>query len=192
MQTTLARQSLEACVRMGRLMSAPAAEWRTIAADPPAIRTLMLGHTAPLSAVTALAWATGAILAPLRQGVSLPFAVIALTTFLLCLVSILLQAGAIALLLPMYDRRRDWHRALVVAAYAATPILLCGILFFVPTLVIVIAIALPYAGYLLFVGAHEVLGVGRGDAAEFAVASMIVMTAASFALGALLGALDLI
>lgn len=192
MRMILAQEFREAIVRMGRLISAPALEWRAIAAHPPATRTLMLGHAAPLSAVMALAWATGAVLAPPHQGAHLPFALMAMTTLLLCLVSILLQAAAIALLLPMYGRGRDWRRAMVVAAYAVTPVLMCGILFVVPTLVIVVVIALPYAGYLIFAGVQEVLGVGPGDAAEFAVASMVVNTAASFALGGLLGALGLI
>lgn len=175
--------------RACRLVAAPTAEWQAIAASLGREQRLLRAHVVVLSALSALAWALGVAWAPMQPGATLSFMSSVTTTFFLCIVAILLLTLAIVLLLPMYERPRDWRRAWAVSAYSATPLLLCGMLLVVPTLVIAMVVALPYAGYLLYAGLQAVLGVRRGDAAEFAAAAMVAASLLSMLLGAALAAL---
>ena len=177
--------------RACRLVATPTAEWRAIAASLGEERRLLRVHVVVLSALFALAWSLGVAWVPLQPGAT-PSLIPSLTvTFFLCVFAIMLLSLAIVLLLPMYERPRDWGRAWAVSAYSATPLLLCGMLLVVPILVITLVVALPYAGYLLYAGSQEVLGVRKGDAAEFAAAAMVTASLLSMALGAALAALGL-
>jgi len=179
-------------VRTSGLFAGPAAEWRVIATSLPAERGTILWHAVVLSALTAIAWSLGVAWAPMHPGAPLPFVLSVITTFLLCMAAVAMLAGSVAVLLPMYGRPRDWLRAWAVGTYSATPVLLSGVLLVVPVLVIAIVIALPYACYLLFLGLQEVLGVTRGDAAEFTAASLLAMVLASVVFGGLLSAIGAI
>ena len=184
-----ARHAGQVFCRAWRLVAAPTAEWQAIAASLGQEQRLLRWHVVVLSALFALAWSLGVAWAPMQPGATPSYLSSVTTTFFLCVVAIMLLTLAIVLLLPMYERPRDWGRAWAVSAYSATPLLLCGMLLIVPILVIAMVVALPYAGYLLYIGLQEVLGARRGDAAEFAAAAMVAASLLSMQLGAALAAL---
>jgi hypothetical protein len=181
-----------AAVRMRMLLISPDQEWRAIAADPVSARAALATHLIPLCALLAAAWTTGAALFPLQPWpapAALPMFVL---TFVFCLVAIGLQGAAMGILLPMYGRHRQWRRSITVSAYGATPVLLTGMLLIYPLLVIVSVLVLPAMLYQQYLGAQHVLGVARGDAAEFVAGSALLSLGASIAAGAVLAALDLL
>lgn len=174
------------------LISRPPTAWQSIAASVASEKWPALQHAAVLSFLTSLAWSLGMTWMPMRAGpaMSLPFSL--LSTFMLCMVAIAVLAGAMAVLLPAYGCLRNWSGAWIVAAYGATPVLLCGVLLVLPAAVILLVVAFPHACYLLSLGARQVLGVNSRDAAEFTAAALVLAIAASLLTGGLLSAADLL
>ena len=110
-------------------------------------------------------------------------------TFVLYVVSVLLLAVSIAMLMPMYGAARDFRRAITLAGFGATPLLVCGLLTIYPLLSVVLVIALPLAGYQLHLGAQLVGRIRPGDAAEFVAASMVLAALGSVVAGGALSAI---
>lgn len=181
-----------AAKRVGKLLLSPGTEWPVIAASMPSVRSVLIWHLVPLSALMAVAWTIGTQRFPVASGPQVNAGATLATTFLLGMGSAFALGAAMSLLLPMYERPRQWTRALIVAAYGQTPLLFCGLLFLYPPLVIAIVVALPLALHVQFLGAVQVLGVARGNAVEFVVASALLSLGGSVAAGAVLSAADLI
>jgi hypothetical protein len=171
------------------LIVRPTTAWQSIAASSVEAELLpALRHAAMLSLLTSLSWSLGRLwlLVPASPAMSFLFAL--LSTFVLCMLAIALLAGALAVLLPAYGCPRNWYGAWVVAAYSATPVLLCGALLVLPVAVILMVVTLPYAFYLLSLGAHHVCGVRSKDTAEFTAATLVLTVAASMLTGGVLSA----
>ena len=175
------------------LIARPTTAWQSIAASSVAAELLpALRHAASLSMLTSLSWSLGRTGLPMHVSPAMSFVFALLSTFVLCMLAIALLAGALAMLLPVYGCRRNWSGAWVVAAYSATPVLLCGVLLVLPVAVILMVVTLPYAFYLLSIGAHHVCGVGSKDTAEFTAATLVLTVAASLLTGGLLSAADIL
>lgn len=185
--------------RAARLMLYPAAEWRAIATEPPAAR-LVTGYLVPLVCIPALAWMAGlamfglfgaraeaaTLLPPLRIGH------IGLVTFCGTVLGVWLVAVSIWLIAPIYRLRRDWPRSLQLAIYAATPLLVAGVLLLVPMLVYVVVLVLGPALFGLHTGLRLLLTVKDGEAAEYVAIVCLAASVALTLLGGVAGALNLI
>lgn len=142
-------------------------------ADPPWSATL-LRYLLPLCALPALAW-------PLGQAWSgeLPWAAAKLApaffgTATAALVSIVVLAGAFYLLAPFFDADRTWRRALAVAAYGSTPVLLTGALLVSPVLIVACVASLVHCCALYYLGVQALLGCRESDAAFFCAAAAML------------------
>lgn len=175
--------------RVHRLLLHPASEWAAISERLAGSLGPVLTHTGLLSLLASLVWASGqAILLPAERPVVM-FLFLVSKTFALYVVSVVLVAASIFILMPAYGVARDARRAMTVAGFGATPFLVCGLLAAYPLFSIAMVIALPLAGYQLYVGAQAVARVRRGDAAEFAAATMVLASFGSIASGGVLAAL---
>ena len=175
--------------RICRLLVNPTNEWLAIRDISSRRLKLLLVHAGLLSIFASIAWATGQVTLTPSNNPGLLFLVLTVKTFALYAVSIGLQGLSIAVLMPMYGVKRAPGRAMVLAGFGYTPLLVCGLLTVYPLLSIAMVIAVPLVGYQLHVGARIVAGVRPGDAAEFAAASMVLATLASIATGGVLAAL---
>ncbi len=173
-------------------MANPMTEWVAIAAISPGQLRLVFRHAGMLSILSSISWAAGQLMFAPPRNPWLAFLVLALETFAFYAVSIVLLGLSLTALMPMYGANRDAGRAMVLAGFGATPLLVCGLLNFYPLLAIVTVMAVPLAGYQLHVGAQIVAGVRPGDAAEFVVASMVLATFASIAAGGVLASMGLL
>jgi hypothetical protein len=172
----------------------PQATWRRIrAADPPWAHSL-LAYVVPLALLPSVAWPVGQFYAGAAPalaspaGVALGFA----TTLTLSVACVALLALGIYLLSGFFGVARSWNRATAVAAYASTPVLLCGALLFNPILVIASVGGFLYGLALCSIGLQEMLGCREGDSAAFVASAGFFLGASSMALGALCGAIGLI
>jgi hypothetical protein len=148
--------------RIIRIVLAPKSEWARIGADRP---RGALVHMVVLSLLPAL----GALL--FVDAVEL-----VLATYLAAVLAILSIAAAFWLLTRFDLRDAELVRCIQVAAYGATPALLC-------------VAALPYTFYLYYLGVQELLRVPRAEAAQFVAIALLAAIAASTLGGAGLGAL---
>lgn len=177
-----------------RIVLRPRTEWDAVRAENPPWWRPLLGHVLPLAFLPALAWATGrtAGTSMPAAGVASGFLVSIALTVVLSLASVLLLALAFFLLAPMYETERNWARAVSVAAYGSTPVLLAGVLLVMPVMVIASVVALLHNFALYYVGLQRVTGCKASAAAEYLALSCLIAAVASGALGALGGALGVL
>ncbi len=182
--------------RAYRIVVSPRGEWDAVRAENPPWWMALFGHVLPLAFLPALAWAvgrtasTGMVIDP--AALSLSFAGSVVITVLLSLVSVLLLAAAIYLLAPMYDTERNWSRAVSVAAYGSTPVLLAGVLLVMPIMVIASMVAMLHNFLLYYVGLQRVIGCRESSAAEYLAVSCLIAAMFSGAFGAAGSALGLL
>jgi hypothetical protein len=174
------------------LIIRPAEAWQLIALSGDMGDRQAWRHVVLLSLLASTSWSSGVTWLQSDAGLRAGFIATLVTTFLLWMCAMFVTAFSIALLLPHYGRPRCWRGAWTVAAYGATPLLLCGVLLFIPVAMMLLVVTLPYGCYLLSLGAQEVLGVRKGDAAEFTGASLILSMVLSLGMGGLLSASGLL
>ncbi|MBC7668102.1 MAG: YIP1 family protein, partial [Gemmatimonadaceae bacterium] len=143
--------------RLANLLRSPSAEWDQIDQEPTRLGYLNLGYVGLVAAIPSAAklvliqlFGHGFLpLKPMIAGAAVQYALTLLSVFALALV-----INGVA---PSFDGRRDFVRALKVAAYACTPGWLFGLLGVFPLLGIVGVLANLYGVYLLFVGLPKLM-----------------------------------
>jgi hypothetical protein len=174
------------------LIIRPAETWQLIALSSDMEGGQAWQHAALLALLASISWSCGVTWLQSDAGPQAGFFAILTTTFLLCMCAMLVTAVSVALLLPFYGRPRCWRGAWTVAAYGATPPLLCGMLLFIPIAMMLLVVTFPYGCYLQSLGAQQVLGVRKGDAAEFTGASLVLSMVICLGMGGLLSASGLL
>jgi hypothetical protein len=174
--------------RLLGILLRPQATWQEIrAADAPWTQPLVR-YALPLALLPSVAWplgrAAGGLAAP-GETVAAGFA----ATLLLTLACVLLFALGLFALASFFETQRSWSRAVAVACYSATPILLCGALLFVPILVVASVGGLLYALGVCALGVETVLGCKGSEVAGYVAGAAFFMGATSMALGALCSAI---
>jgi hypothetical protein len=172
----------------------PRATWQRIRASDPSWGCSFAGYAAPLALFPSIAWPVGQFLSGDVAALASGRAIAAgfMTTLTLTLACVVLLALGVFLLSGFFGLARNWNRAMAIAAYSSTPVLLCGSLLFVPLLVIASAGGFLYGLALCSIGLQEMLGCREGDTAAFVAGAALFLGVSSMALGALCGAIGLI
>jgi len=174
----------------------PRSEWDAVRAENRPWWSVLLGYVLPLSFLPAVGWATGLALTGMSPTDAGPlgstFAGSVLLTVLLLLVSVVLLALAFYALAPMYDAERHWDRAVSVAGYGTTPVLLAGVLLVMPVMVMASMVAMLHNFVLYYVGLERAIGCKQSVAAEYLALSCLLAAIASGAVGAAGGALGIL
>jgi len=182
---------MEALRRIVYLIFRPAAEWDLIAAEKTSVDLLLRRYILPLSLLAPVATVVGmknfdrdwdplhGYLVPAEQIVAAGVA-----TFFATIGSIFLLAAIFALLAPMFGAPRNYLAALKVSAYGAIPVMLAGATLLLPVMAIIGLVGLCHTLFLYWIGARRVLQVSEGSQTEFVGISMLLLAAASTALGA--------
>ena len=189
---------MEALRRITYLVFRPSAEWALIAREPTSVDILLRRYILPLSALAPIATLIGMNVFDRSwdadQGYLVPPDQIfnaAATTFFGIIGSIFALAAIMALIAPMYECKRDFIAALMVATHGAGPLLLSGISLVLPAMIVVSMVALCHTLFLYYVGATAVLQVRR-DQAEFIGVSLLLLTFVSMMGGMLAASIGLI
>lgn len=150
------------------------------AADPCWTATLAR-VTLPLALLPAVAWTAGQVfegdLAPRPEAMAASF----LSTLGLCIASVLLLAAGFYLLAPFFGATRHWRRSVALAAFAASPVLLSGVLLVMPVMIVVSVAACVHCFALCYLGAQSVLGCREEDAAMLVAAVAMFVLVSSLA-----------
>lgn len=177
--------------RVKNLLIQPAQEWRTIAAEPSDVGSLLRDYAAPLSAIPAVcAWLGGSIIGfgVLRVGLIRGLAN-AIVSWVFGLVGCWLAAVVIEKLAPSFGSRGNTAQALKMVVYASTPIWIAGVLYLIPPLAIIGLIAALYALYLYYIGLPVVMHTPADKVIPYIVVSAIVVIAVMIAVGMFAGML---
>ncbi|CAN0119991.1 unnamed protein product [Phaeothamnion confervicola] len=181
---------LRALLRAVRLTAAPENEWRAIRNEAPRAGSVLALFVLPLSLIPAASWSLGLLLYGNDAGGShteldsIQIVRGGLVAYLGMVLSIGLCAASINIVAPLFACRRDWPRALQVAAYSASPVLIAGLVLLVPNLAYVLILPFFHSLYLQYAGLQHVLGVRERDAAEYVALSSMLFLGISTALGA--------
>ena len=184
------------CRRAYRIVVRPRSEWDAVRAENRPWWTVLFGHVLPLSLLPAFGWAIGLTVTgnmPADAGpLGSTFAGSVALTVLISVLCVLLLALVFYLLAPMYNVERRWDRALNVAGYGTTPVLLAGVLLVMPIMVMASMVAMLHNFVLYYVGLQQVCGCKQSDAAEYLAFSCLLAAVASGAIGAAGGALGIL
>jgi hypothetical protein len=114
------------------------------------------------------------------------------STIVLSLAAVMILALALFLLAPWFEAARSWDRAMAVACYASTPVLLSWFLLVFPPFAIVPVIALMHSFALCYLGVQQVLECRESEAALLVAGAWLFSAVASMVVGALCGAAGLV
>ena len=183
--------------RVVAILTKPADEWRTIAAEPATVEGLMRDYAAPLAAIPAVAQFIGFSLigfpAPvfggaIRIGIVRSFTN-AIVSWVFALVGAWIAAVVIEKLAPTFQSKGSTAQALKLVVYSMTPVWVAGVLNLVPALAVLEIIAALYAIYLFYLGLAPVMGTPPDKAIPYIVVSAIVIIVISIVLGAVTAAI---
>lgn len=179
--------------RVRNILTQPAQEWRTIAAESTDVTTLLRDYAAPVSAVPALCrWISGSVIGygSYRVGLIAGFAS-AVVAWVFGLVGCWLAAIVVERLAPSFSSRGSTAQALKLVVYASTPVWVAGVLDLVPPLAPLVVIAALYALYLFYIGLPIVMHTPQDKVIPYmaiaAVAVIAVMIVVGFFASALTG-----
>jgi hypothetical protein len=182
--------------RVVAILTKPADEWRTIAAEPATVEGLMRGYAAPLAAIPAVCQFIGyslvgiptPILGTIRIGIARSL-VSACLAWVFALVGAWIAAVVIEKLAPTFQSRGDTAQALKLVVYSMTPVWIAGVLNLVPLLAVLGIIAALYAIYLFYLGLPVVMATPAEKVIPYMVVSALVIIIVSFIFTAIAGAL---
>ena len=166
------------------ILTKPADEWRTIAAESATVEGLLRDYAAPLAAIPAVAQFIGFIRFTIVRGF-----VYAVVSWIMTLVSAWIAAVVIEALAPTFQSKGNTEQALKLVVYSMTPIWIAGVLNLVPALAVLVLIAALYAVYLFYLGLAPVMGTPSDNLIQYMVVSAVVIIVISIVFSAILTAI---
>jgi hypothetical protein len=174
--------------RVTNILTKPADEWRTIAAEPADVAGLMRDYAAPLAAIPAVCRAVGMMMT-IRTGF-LSGLVGACVSLVMSLVGAYIAAIVIERLAPTFQSRGDTVQALKLVVYAMTPVWIAGVLNIIPPLSLLTIFAALYAVYLFYLGLPPIMNTPSAQVVPYMVVSAVLVIIVSFVLGLVAAALS--
>jgi hypothetical protein len=166
--------------RAKRICLSPDAEWPVIAGENTPMVSLITGYVVPLAGLSAAAQFIGLALigqslGPLgmyRPSIGTALA-IAITGVIMAVVGVVVISFLIDALAPNFGAQKSSDMAFKVAAYAATPAWLAGILQIIPALGVLAIVGGLYALYLLYLGLIRLMKAPQDKAVVYTVVVVI-------------------
>jgi hypothetical protein len=128
----------------------------------------------------------------------LPFALLCaiawpgMRTILILLAAVIILASTLFVLAPWFQAARSWDRAMAVACYASTPVLLSWFLLLFPPFAVLPIVALIHCFALCYLGVQQLLECRESEAAMFVAAAWVLSGIGGMLLGGLCSAAGLI
>jgi hypothetical protein len=171
--------------RVRNILTQPAQEWRTIAAEPADVGGLLMNYAAPLSAIPAVCgWIGGTLLGLALFHVSIVRGFTnAIVSWAFGLAGCWIAAIVIEQLAPTFSSKGNTAQALKLVVYASTPVWIAGVLDLIPPLAGLVLIAALYALYLFYLGLPIVMQTPTDKVVPYMVVSAIVVIVATICVG---------
>jgi tetrahydromethanopterin S-methyltransferase subunit C len=178
--------------RIKNLLVAPRIEWPQIADQKTDTAALYTTHVVPLAAIGPICSFIGLSIVgvgvpmmghyrvPLLSGLAH-----AVVGFVLTLIGVFVLGRIINMLAPRFSAQPDEAQALKLAAYAATPTWLGGVLQLLPALAILGLLAVLYSLYLLYIGLPLLMKAPAEKAGTYTLAIIGVAIVIGIVMGAL-------
>ncbi len=180
--------------RAKSILLQPKTEWPRVAGETTPPTQVLLGYALPLIAIGPIATLIGGQLFPTSfLGVTYQIGFgaalsIAVTSFVLAILSLFVVTFVANFLSPKFGGRDDWPAAFRLVAYSMTAAWVVGIVGLIPALGILGLLAL-YSLYLFYLGATPVLGVPQDKSLGYTVLTVIAAIVVNIVVGVLAGAI---
>lgn len=180
--------------RAKAIITRPASEWPIIATETTPPMKVLVGYAIPLALIGPVATLIGqslfgmpALLGTVSLGLG-TLLTLAVTSFVMALVSLFVVAFAANFLSPKFDGRNDFPAAFRLVAYAMTASWVAGIFGLVPALAILSLLGL-YSLYLFYKGATPMMGVPAEKAGFYTVVTVVVAIVVNIIASVIIGAI---
>jgi Yip1 domain len=186
-------------MRIKDLIFHPGTEWAVIARETSGAVALCARYLLPLALLAPIATVIGMMFFDYswdqNKGFRIPrenILTVGVANYFFAVLTVLLIAAVFFAMTRIVDGQRNWMASLKVAVYGAIPLLLSGVVLFMPVNVIVCLVAMMHTLALYYSGVQTVMKIKETEAAMFVGASMIIVFFASTLLGALASSLGMI
>jgi hypothetical protein len=180
--------------RAKAIITKPATEWPIIATETTPPMKVLVGYAIPLALIGPVATLIGqsvfgmpALFGTVTLGLG-TLLTLAVTSFVMALVSLFVVAFAANFLSPKFDGRNDFPAAFRLVAYAMTASWVAGIFGLVPALAILSLLGL-YSLYLFYKGATPMMGVPAEKAGFYTVITVVVAIVINIIASVIVGAI---
>lgn len=167
-------------LRAKNIMFSPASEWEVIKQESITVSDLFLKYAVILAAIPAIAGFIGYSL----FGISLGFIsyhvpigagiLWAVLTYILSLVGIYIISFIVDALAPSFGSTKDIAASVKVVVFSYTPTWVVGILYVIPSLSIIVALAGIYALVLMYMGLQRVKDVPKDRMVGYFIVILII------------------
>ena len=177
---------MDLVARAKAMVTAPKAEWPTIAGESTGTAELYSGYIAPLAAITPVASVIGNLL--FNGGLSfIASIVVAIVTFVIGLVGVYVLGLIASKIAPSFGGKDDSAQGLKLVAYAYTAAWIAGIFNLIPTLALLSLIGGIYSLYLLYTGSSVMMGVPKERSAGYTAVVILVAIGVYIVIGIIVG-----
>lgn len=177
----------------------PGTEWAVIARESGSAVALCARYLLPLALLAPIATVIGMNVFDYswdqNKGFRIPhenILAVGLGNYFFAVLTVLLIAAVFFGMTRLVDGHRDWMASLKVAVYGAIPLMLSGVVLFMPVNVVICLIAMMHTLALYHSGVQTVMKVKQTEAAMFVGVSMVIVFFASTLLGALASSLGML
>ncbi len=143
--------------RVKNILTKPKVEWQVISNEEPNVTKILFGYVIILALIPTIAAIVGyglignSVMGYTYRSWSMAFET-GIIQFLSAIIGVFLTAWIVDLLAPSFESEKNFGRSFQLVAYSYTPGLIAGIILLVPSLSIIMTIAMIYNIYLLFIG----------------------------------------
>ena len=176
--------------RVKGILLTPKKEWPVIDAEQTSVGGLYTSYIIPLAAIGPVAsiigWSVFGMSVPFVGSIRLPIGYAvrnAAISYVSALIGVYLLAWIINVLAPTFGGQKNQVQALKAAAYSYTAAWVASVLMVIPTLGIVVLLALFYCAYLLYLGLPVVMKAPQEKAVGYTVVSILVAFVLAIVLG---------
>lgn len=172
--------------RIKNIMLTPKAEWQVIQGEKMGVQDIYVQYLVLLAALPAV----GQLLSIERLG-GFGFALrMAIISYLASLLSAYVSSFVVDNLATNFSSTRNMNSAFKLVAYAITPILIAGVLAFLPGIGALASLAgAIYAIYLFYLGLPVLMGTPQDKVVPYMIVSFLVVLVVYFILGSILALL---
>jgi hypothetical protein len=135
--------------RIKNILMTPKTEWPVIANEPADPGQLLMTYVLPLTAIPFV----GYLLSGLVGSMGLTYGIaMGLVQFLTAVIGVYIVAFVVDMLAPNFGSEKNLGRSMQLVAYSMTPGWIAGILYVLPALGLIVAVASLYGLYLMYLG----------------------------------------
>lgn len=177
--------------RVKNILVTPKTEWPVIAAEPSAIKDVMVNYVLPLALIPAVARVIGygIVGGPIVSGTWAAALASGIAAFLSAVVGVFLTAYVVDFLAPNFGSQKNLGRAVQLVAYSNTPGWVAGILYIIPVLGFLAWLAGLYGLYLVYLGLPHMMKTPQEKVMPYLLVTILVVIVVLIVLGLILSPL---